>query len=336
MKKTVSFSRSAANLFFHILTRCNLSCRHCYINPEQHGRRTLSLDTIIAWLTEFRKHCQKANVVFLGGEPTLHPELPAAVARARQLGFSSVTIDTNGYLFHDILERVSPGDVDFFSFSLDGATPATNDPIRGAGSFTRCTEGLRRARAAGFQTSLIFTVSRLNIDELERMVALVVDLKIERLFIQVIGLRGQSARPGGDDTHRERLQIGRHQWQQSIPLAAARAARHGLTVVYPKVYLDPDEPFECAGRVADNYFVFPNGRVYRCPLCEDHPLHSFELRDNRLVRRRTITESNLFELTIPEGCVMNKLVQPGNIAYDASGRPLDRIACCLLKEEITA
>ena len=119
-------------------------------------------------------------------------------------------------------------------------------------------------------------------------------------------------------------------------MAAARAARHGLTVVYPKVYLDPDEPFECAGRVADNYFVFPNGRVYRCPLCEDHPLHSFELRDNRLVRRRTITESNLFELTIPEGCVMNKLVQPDNLAYDASGRPLDRIACCLLKEEITA
>ena len=35
---TVQFKQQAANVFFHVLTRCNLRCRHCYINPEQHGR----------------------------------------------------------------------------------------------------------------------------------------------------------------------------------------------------------------------------------------------------------------------------------------------------------
>ena len=52
-KKTVSFARNATNLFFHILTRCNLSCRHCYINPEQHGAETLSLPVVEAWLAAF-------------------------------------------------------------------------------------------------------------------------------------------------------------------------------------------------------------------------------------------------------------------------------------------
>jgi hypothetical protein len=42
----------------------------------------------------------------------------------------------------------------------------------------------------------------------------------------------------------------------------------------------------------------------------------------------------LFELTIPEGCVMNKLLQPDNIDYDAQGRPQHRISCCLLKEAL--
>ena len=35
--KTVGFKPGERNIFFHILTACNLSCRHCYINKAQHG-----------------------------------------------------------------------------------------------------------------------------------------------------------------------------------------------------------------------------------------------------------------------------------------------------------
>ncbi|MGD9188742.1 MAG: radical SAM protein, partial [Desulfobacteraceae bacterium] len=105
-------------------------------------------------------------------------------------------------------------------------------------------------------------------------------------------------------------------------------------VAYPKVYLDLDETFECAGKVADNYFVFPNGRVYRCPVCEDYPLHGFEFSDDELIETESINERDLFELEIVEGCVMNKLIQPANIAYDGHGRPAYRIACCLLKQQL--
>jgi hypothetical protein len=88
--------------------------------------------------------------------------------------------------------------------------------------------------------------------------------------------------------------------------------------------------------VADNYFIFPNGRVYRCPLCEDYPLHSLEIRDDRLVETARINEDDLFPLIIPEGCVMNRIIQPRNLApADGGGKPAYKIACCMLKEEIT-
>ena len=111
-------------------------------------------------------------------------------------------------------------------------------------------------------------------------------------------------------------------------------AELGISAVYPRVFLDPVETFECAGLVADNYFVFPNGRVYRCPLCEDYALHSLEFKDNSLVRTPPLNESDFFQLDIPEGCVMNKLLQPGNISYGPDGAPEYRIACCMLKEEV--
>ena len=145
-RKTVAFSKNSSNLFFHILTQCNLRCRHCYINPRQQGEKKLPLVTIKACLDEFASTSATTNVIFLGGEPTLHPDLPGAIRYARDSGFGSITVDTNGYLFHDILSKVSPRDVDFFSFSLDGATRKTNDLIRCEGSYDICKEGIQKAK----------------------------------------------------------------------------------------------------------------------------------------------------------------------------------------------
>jgi len=333
MSPTVTFSKRAVNVFFHILTRCNLSCRHCYINPDQHGRDTLPLDVIKQWLGVFSHKCDEANIIFLGGEPTLHPELADAVKAARAMGYGSITIDTNGYLFHDILTRLSPREVDYFSFSLDGATRQTNDRLRGEGSYERCLTGIEQATALGFNTSLIYTVSSINLHELDRMPALLKKLGIRRFFIQVIGLRGKSAE-GACGNDPEGLQVDPASWLKIVPEVAGISARMGVKTVYPKVFLNPEEPFECAGLAAENYFIFPNGRVYRCPLCEDYPLHSMVFEGDQLKATGKINESDLFHLNIPEGCVMNKLLQPGNLSYGPDGEVQHRVACCMLKEEV--
>ncbi len=259
----------------------------------------------------------------------MHPDLSLAIKKAGDLGCDSITVDTNGYLFNDILSKVKPKDVDYFSFSLDGATPKTNDWIRGKGSYDACIAGIREAVSRGFATSLIYTVSRANLHELSMMVPLIKDLGIHRFFIQVIGLRGKSAGDGP-----EKSQVLHSQWLGAIPDIAQKVAELGVTVTYPKVFLDSKEEFECAGLVAKNYFIFPNGRVYRCPLCEDFPIHSLEIKNSKLVNTKRINESDLFKLNIPEGCVMNKLIQPENLSYNKDGMPEYKIACCLLKEEI--
>ena len=328
--RTVGFRPGERNIFFHILTACNLSCSHCYINPRQHGSQTLSIDTITTWLSLFRTPERKGNVIFLGGEPTMHPGLPEAVRFAKEAGFD-VTVDTNGYLFHDFLDRVTPDVLDYLSFSLDGPDPAVNDPIRGEGVFATCVANLGKAVARGFKVSVIYTVSRRNIGHLHRMVDLLVDLGVKKFFIQVIGLRGKSG-TGADMSGQ--VQVSREEWLAVVPEVARRAAASGIHVTYPKVFLEKHEQFQCAGNVAENYFIFPNGRVYQCPLCEDHPIHSYTITDNTLVKRDGLNEDRFFRLNIEEGCVMNKLLQPDTIEYDSDGRPLFRISCCLLKQEI--
>ncbi len=329
--RTVGFRPGERNVFLHLLTGCNLSCRHCYINPAQHGQAMLSLQTVEKWLQLLVGPDEPGNLILLGGEPTLHPGLAEIVRIAASMGYH-VTVDSNGYLFHDFLDRVSPRELDFLSFSLDGPDPGVNDPIRGEGVFATCTANLRRAVEKGFRTSLIYTVSGLNIDHLHRMPPLLADLGVERFFIQVIGLRGKPA--SGEPQEGIGWQVDPDHWLRVVPPVAREVAATGIHVTYPKVFLDPGERFQCAGIVAENFFVFPNGRVYRCPLCEDYPIHSLVIEGDRLCSRSGLNEDRFFSLSIPEGCVMHKLLQGENIAYLPDGRPRHRISCCLLKQEV--
>ncbi len=221
-RRTVEFQAGTRNLFFHILTRCNLSCRHCYINRKQHGEGMLDRGTMASWLEMFAtakvgpagpQGAKETNVIFLGGEPTLNPDLPHAIRHARGLGYGSVTIDTNGFLFNHILDKVGPEEVDYFSFSLDGPSPAVNDPIRGKGVFDRCVSGIKEAVKRGFSVSSIFTASAMNIDHLDRMPELLASLGVHRFFIQVIGIRGNPAKdPSGGQ-----LQLTRQRWEEVVP-----------------------------------------------------------------------------------------------------------------------
>ena len=75
--------------------------------------------------------------------------------------------------------------------------------------------------------------------------------------------------------------------------------------------------------------------MYKCPLCEDFPLHALKFEKDVLVKRPPVNEENLFTLNIPEGCVMNKLIQSDNLKYKKDGTSQYKVACCMLKNEIS-
>lgn len=82
----------AAVLFLH---GCNLRCAWCH-NPELvtgRARQAVALDEVMDLLR--RRRSRLGAVVVTGGEPCVHPELPALLAGIRELGYR-VKLDTNG------------------------------------------------------------------------------------------------------------------------------------------------------------------------------------------------------------------------------------------------
>jgi molybdenum cofactor biosynthesis enzyme MoaA len=150
-------------LWFQIAgTLCNLRCTHCFIScsPTNHAHDFLTLDEVRRRLVE-AVPLGVREYYFTGGEPFMVPDLLAMVELA--LGQGPVSILTNGLLLTPErcrrLKTIS--DASDYSLdlriSVDGYTPDSNDPIRGAGTYEKILEGIRNLAAAGLNPVVTVT-----------------------------------------------------------------------------------------------------------------------------------------------------------------------------------
>lgn len=98
------------------LNGCNFRCPYCH-NAELlgDGEEVMTVAGLLAFLRKRQGILE--GVCITGGEPTLHPELPALLGEVRALGYA-VKLDTNGYR-PEILEAVlSQGLVDYVAMDL--------------------------------------------------------------------------------------------------------------------------------------------------------------------------------------------------------------------------
>src|SRR5437773_7845894 len=89
------------NLWFQVAgTRCNLTCRHCFISCSPHNDSFgfLDLDTIRRALDESVALGVK-EYYFTGGEPFLNRDMTAILELTLQFG--PATVLTNGTVFKD-------------------------------------------------------------------------------------------------------------------------------------------------------------------------------------------------------------------------------------------
>jgi radical SAM protein with 4Fe4S-binding SPASM domain len=165
--------RFRRSLHVHILNACNLACRTCYASHLGSGKTTrLSLPDFRRLLRVARE-AGFQDLTLTGGEPLMHPDLPALLEVARE--FDSVQLNTNGILLSPELARKVEGLTDSLNVSLDGASAEVNDALRGAGTFDRVIARLRALKAGGFDMSKLClrpTVTRENWETLEGMLDL--------------------------------------------------------------------------------------------------------------------------------------------------------------------
>jgi hypothetical protein len=90
--------RHLGRLEMHVTHACNLACESCshYSNHSHSGN--LELAEAEAWMSAWRRRFSLGELILLGGEPTIHPQLPEFVRLARRcFPRACVTVVSNGF-----------------------------------------------------------------------------------------------------------------------------------------------------------------------------------------------------------------------------------------------
>lgn len=119
-------SLSPANVSIAITGKCNLSCRHCFVEKKD---KELSLDTLVKWLKELDElGC--LGVGFGGGEPLLHSKIVELCEFVHKKTSMACTLTSNGILLDEKMIKALEKNVDFCRISIDGVGK-TYEKIRG-------------------------------------------------------------------------------------------------------------------------------------------------------------------------------------------------------------
>ncbi len=245
-------------LTWEITSSCNLSCRHCL--SASGRRRSDELTTSEAKRLIDEWAAMKVFYVNVGGgEPMMREDFFELMDYAldQRIG---IKFSTNGaYIDDHAAGWIASRDYLDVQISLDGASSATNDPVRGAGTYFKALQAMHRLAARGFPFKINTVVTLHNYAELDELYAMAVD--------QGAQLRLSRLRPSGR---------GRDTWEQLRPSADQNHGLYEWLLAHPKV-LTGDSFFHLSayGRSLEGLnacsagrlvcCVDPTGEVYACP-----------------------------------------------------------------------
>ena len=180
-------AREARKLIMNITYKCANRCVFCATGDRVSA--ALAWDKIENILREHRE--QGTDQLDIdGGEPTMHPRLVDAIGLARELGYRSINVTTNGRLLRDrtLAERLLNSGITHLLISLHGATAAVHEAATDApGSFADTIAGIDHAMAlhpAHVETGLNVTIVRANVDHLMPLTALAVAKGFSKINFQ--------------------------------------------------------------------------------------------------------------------------------------------------------
>ncbi len=186
-------------LWLHTNNSCNLICAHCLVNSSPSGEKGLPLEK---WLSLVNQAVELGVYRFYitGGEPFIRRDLVQLVHHITEIHKLELIILTNATQFQreELLQQLDRFDRKRLKFqiSLDGATPQTNDAIRGTGSFQATLQGIKKMMPLHFDVTLTTVATAGNLKELPDLTRLAKELGIRTQHFMWLHRKGRILEDG--------------------------------------------------------------------------------------------------------------------------------------------
>ncbi len=273
-----------SELWIHSNNSCNLSCTHCLVSSgpgETPGLAPEQLEGLIREAAELGV----TRFYWTGGEPFLRPDADALIRLVTETLERELIVLTNATLLRGprgaglaahSRERLK------FQVSIDGASAASNDPIRGAGSFEKALDGMGLLAGLHFDVSVTTVVTRHNLRELPELTRLAARRGARSQHLMWSHKRGRAS-VSDDGFFPEAADI-----LVALRRVADEAARQGIALdnleaARRRVNGPPGVKYDLGNAGWDSLCVYADGTVYPSAALADYrPLACGRVPDSAL------------------------------------------------------
>ncbi len=167
--------RSLFSFDLELTARCNLNCRHCYINLPANDQSARAGELSLAEIASIAGQAVELGAVWClitGGEPLLRQDFADVYLLLKRKGLL-VSVFTNATLVRaetiSLFKKYPPRDLEV---TVYGASPATYERVtRRPGSYAAFVRGLDELVAAGVRVRLKAMALRSNLEDMEAIAA---------------------------------------------------------------------------------------------------------------------------------------------------------------------
>ncbi len=239
-------------VIIELTNRCNLNCHHCFTG--RHGGRDDLPLTVLQQILVEAKDYGFAQICFTGGDPTVYRHFAEAIRLTCEAGYT-FGFNTNGWNFVQTHALLLPyrDQLDVITFSLDGATEATHDRLRGKGSYRRVLQAMSLCIVHALPFSVNMVITAHNRHELAAAARLTHQLGSR-------GLRFGHLMPSPLTTELEfdlspweckLVEAQVHELRCTLPFPIAMAPGYHTTDLFPCAALHLEEiNIDCAGNLS--------------------------------------------------------------------------------------
>lgn len=153
------------NVSFELTSRCNFSCKMCYVHNADCSRNKPYELTARQWI-DVATQAKEAGALFVlitGGEPMLREDFNEIYEAVAKMGFV-LSLNTNLSLLKedtiDLLAKYRPNRV---NVSLYGADNATYAALCGVPAFDRVAENIKKLQERGVPVKINSSITQYNI-----------------------------------------------------------------------------------------------------------------------------------------------------------------------------
>jgi MoaA/NifB/PqqE/SkfB family radical SAM enzyme len=275
-----------------------------------------TVESILRWA----KAADVEDVAFLGGEPSLYPEVSAVLERSRSIGIPANRFITNGSRPFMKMMSTSAGDyIDWVYVSLDGPDEKSNDVVRGRGSFSQAIRSMAMLRDKDLPFTITTSIGPSSVGRLNELLSLAEQSGCKTLNIHWVSPTGR-ARDGSSsilpatwlglcDQARDYRPM-RPDLEVQCQIAYARLGQRADSVLNLNA---------CAVRDRTNLQFMPDGSVYACGLLVDRPgLNAYRWVDHSLTVSMAPSELTLCQ-SAEVGCPARREVLGEVFPQEAAG-----------------